>query len=219
LRTLGLSGTTATGSGAVVLRAPRRGVVREVLVREGQALLPGAPLFRINGTETLWLEAAVPQADTQGLAPGTAVTATVAGLPGHSFEGEVETLLPDIDAATRTRRARIVLRNPENLLSPGMFAEVTLQPRTGDAVPLVPTEALIATGTDTRAIIPSDAGSYRPVRVPAGRCAGGRTVILAGLAGGERVVTSGQFLIDSEASLSGALDRLVPPQDAAGESP
>ena len=219
LRTLGLSGTTATGSGAVVLRAPRRGVVREVLVREGQALLPGAPLFRINGTETLWLEAAVPQADTQGLAPGTAVTATVAGLPGRSFEGEVETLLPDIDAATRTQRARIVLRNQADLLSPGMFAEVTLQPGTGEAVPLVPTEAVIATGTDTRVIILSDDGSFHPVRVTAGRSAGGRTEILAGLAGGERVVTSGQFLIDSEASLSGALDRLAPPQGAAGESP
>lgn len=214
LRMLGLSGTTASGNGAVVLRSPRTGVVSEVLVREGQTVMPGMPLFRVNGTSTMWLEAAIPQATTGDIRAGTPVTATVDAIPGRRFEGEVETLLPEVDESTRTRRARIVLRNEDDLLAPGMFAQVTLQPGNRQAVPLVPTEALITTGEDTRVIVVGDEGRYRPVRVTTGRSAGGRTEILAGLEGGERVVTSGQFLIDSEASLSGALDRLAPPADA-----
>jgi Cu(I)/Ag(I) efflux system membrane fusion protein len=214
LRMIGLTSATAAGSGAVILRAPRKGVVREILVREGETAMPGTPLFRINDTTTLWLEAALPQA-TQGVAPGTSVTATVDAIPGRIFEGRVETLLPDIDETTRTRRARIVLRNEENVLAPGMFAQVRLQPTAMAKVPLVPTEALIAMGEDTRVVVVQPDGSYLPVRVQAGRSAGGRTEIVSGLHGGERVVTSGQFLIDSEASLSGALERLATPKDKA----
>lgn len=215
LRTLGLSGTTATGTGAVILRAPRDGVVREILVREGQALMPGTALFRINGTGTLWLEAALPQSAAAGIAPGTPVSASVTGLAGRQFKGWVETVLPEVDEATRTRRVRIVLRNQEALLAPGMFAEVTLQPDNGKPVPLVPSEAVIATGSDTRVITVAQDGGFQPMRVTTGRSIGGRTEILSGLAGGERVVTSGQFLVDSEANLSGALERLAPPDEAA----
>jgi Cu(I)/Ag(I) efflux system membrane fusion protein len=135
----------------------------------------------------------------------------VTAMPGQTFNGEVEALLPQIDPTSRTQRARIVLRNEDGQLVPGMFAELTLQAGEGAAVPLVPTEALIATGTDSRVIVVGTDGSFQPVRVRTGRSSGGRTEILAGLKGGERVVTSGQFLIDSEASLSGALERLQAP--------
>lgn len=213
LRVLGLSDTTAAAGGAVVLRAPRPGVVSEVLVREGATVMPGTPLFRINGTSTLWLEAAIPQAVAGDIEPGTPVTATVDAVPGRTFEGRVETLLADVDEATRARRARIVLRNEDGLLAPGMFAEVTLSPGAREAVPLVPTEAIIATGVGTRVFVTDPDGGFRPMPVRTGRSAGGRTEILAGLQGGERVVVSGQFLIDSEANLSGALDRLSPPAE------
>ncbi|MEQ7780297.1 efflux RND transporter periplasmic adaptor subunit [Xanthomonas hortorum] len=197
--------------GSVTLSAPSDGVVSEILVREGQTVMAGMPLFRINGTVTLWLEAAIPQAGIGGVGPGTKVEATVSAVPGQTFAGEVETLLPQIDPTSRTQRARIVLRNPDGVLVPGMFAELSLQPEAGAAVPLVPNEALIATGTDSRVIVVGDDGRFQPVRVRSGRSSGGRTEILAGLKGGERVVTSGQFLIDSEASLSGALQRLEAP--------
>ncbi|MFP7721385.1 efflux RND transporter periplasmic adaptor subunit [Lysobacter sp. A3-1-A15] len=212
LRYLGLSDTTITGNGGVVLRAPRSGVVSEIMVSEGQAAMPGTPLFRINGTDTMWLEAAIPQAGAQGVRPGTPVTATVSAAPGRTFEGEVEALLPDIDATTRTQRARVVLRNEEGLLVPGMFAQLTLAPEQGREVPVIPSEALIVTGTDSRVIIVGPDGDFQPVRVTTGRSSGGRTEVLSGLEGGERVVTSGQFLIDSEASLSGALGRLQGPE-------
>lgn len=208
LRMLGLDGTTAGRDGGVVLRSPTDGVVSEIMVREGQMAMAGMPMFRVNGTATLWLEAAIPQASTGGIGPGTAVEATVSAVPGRTFEGEVETLLPQIDSTSRTQRARIVLRNEEGLLVPGMFAELTLRSERGANVPLVPAEALVATGTDTRVIVVAADGSFIPVRVQTGRRSGGRIEIISGLKGGERVVTSGQFLIDSEASLSGALDRL-----------
>jgi Cu(I)/Ag(I) efflux system membrane fusion protein len=217
LRMLGLSGNTAAGNGSVVLRSPRSGVVSELMAREGQTVMPGMPLFRINGTSTLWLEAAIPQGMTDDIRPGTQVAATVNAIPGRTFDGRVETLLPEVDEATRTQRARIVLRNEDDLLAPGMFAEVALQPEGRKAVPLVPSEALITTGTDTRVLVVGEDGNFQPVRVRTGRSAGGRTEVLAGLEGGERVVTSGQFLIDSEASLSGALKRLGPPADAAAD--
>ena len=207
LRVLGVpSGLGRDGS--VTLSAPHDGVVTEVLARDGQAVMPGTPLFRVNGTATLWLEAAIPQADVARLRPGTPVEAVVSAVPGQTFSGEVETLLPQVDMASRTQQARIVLRNPDGVLAPGMFAEVTVQPEGGAPVPLVPTEALIATGTDSRVIVQEADGGFRPVRVRTGRSAGGRTEILAGLTGGERVIVSGQFLIDSEASLSGLLGRL-----------
>lgn len=206
LRVLGVSGRS--GRDGVTLTAPGDGVVSEVLVREGQTVIPGTPLFRINGTATLWLEAAIPQAGVAGIRPGTPVEVTTSAVPGQTFKGEVDRLLPVVDALSRTQRARIVLRNPDGVLAPGMFAEVALQPTTGAPVPLIPSEALIATGDDSRVIVQMASGEFRPVRVRTGRSGGGRTEILAGLDGGERVVVSGQFLIDSEASLSGALARM-----------
>lgn len=213
LRVLGVSGRS--GSGGVALMAPSDGLVSEVLVREGQTVMPGTPLFRINGTATLWLEAAIPQASVAGIRPGTPVDVTVSAVPGQTLKGEVERLLPVVDAVSRTQRARIVLRNPDGVLAPGMLVDVLLQADTGAPVPLIPNEALIATGDDSRVIVQTATGRFRPVRVRTGRSSGGRTEILAGLDGGERVVVSGQFLIDSEASLSGALARM----DEAPELP
>ena len=208
LATLGFDAGSLASDGSVILRAPRAGVVSEILVREGQAVAAGTALFRINGIDTLWLEAQVPEAQAGIVVPGAAVTATVASAPGRRFEGTVEALLPQVDAATRTRVARIVVANPDGTLVPGMYADATIA--TGDAahVLVVPSEAVIATGNDMRVIVQDAEGDFTPVRVQVGRSAGGQTEILSGLQHGQRVVASGQFLLDSEASLSGALDRL-----------
>jgi Cu(I)/Ag(I) efflux system membrane fusion protein len=211
LRILGIEGSIDRDDGSVTANAPDDGLVTEVLVREGQTVTAGVPLFRMNGIATLWLEAAVPQPLAGGVAPGARVEAHLDAFPGDVFHGTVEALLPDIDAATRTQRARIVLPNPDGRLAPGMFAEVVLHGESGAAMPLVPSEALILTGEDSRLILADEDGGFRPVRVLTGRSSGGRTEILSGLAGGERIVVSGQFLIDSEASLAGALGRLAPP--------
>ena len=174
--------------------------------REGQTVIPGTPLFKINGLDTLWLEASVPQAALGTLRLGTSVQATVNAWPAERFGGQIRALLPRSTWLV-ARSGRELLRNPQRRLVPGMFAEVLVQPDAEQALPVVPTEALIATGRDSRVIVQDPDGSFRPVRVSAGRSVQGRTQIVAGLAGGERVVVSGQFLLDSEANLSGALDR------------
>lgn len=220
LRVLGVPRGGLGRDGGVTLSAPHDGVITEVLAREGQTVMPGAPLFRVNGTATVWLEAAIPQAQVGQLQAGTPVEATLSAIPGTTFLGEIDALLPQVDIASRTQQARIVLHNPDGVLAPGMFAEVTLLPEDSVPLPLVPTQALIATGTQSRVIVQGPEGGFRPVQVRVGRSSGGYTEILEGLEGGESVVVSGQFLIDSEASLSGLLERLeTTPAQKAPEAP
>jgi Cu(I)/Ag(I) efflux system membrane fusion protein len=214
LRALGLpAGARVDARGAIVLTAPADATVSEIDVREGQAVGAGMPLLRLNGTRTVWVEAALPP-DVAGLAAaGTPVEVTVDALAGARFPGHVQALLPQVDAATRTQRARIELDNPDGRLAPGQFVQVALHPDAGADAVLVPTAAVIDDGRQARVIVLAGE-RFAPVAVRTGRSDGGMTEILAGLAGGERVVASGQFLIDSEANLSGALERLAPPADA-----
>ena len=217
LRVLGLSdrdvrealrGRDPGSASQVTVRAPAGGVIVTVDVREGQRVDAGQTLMTLNGLGTVWLVAAIPQNAIGGIGPGTPVEVRVDAFPGRIFRGSVDALLPDVDPATRTQRARILLANPDRRLAPGMFATVSLRPTAGPALPLVPTGAIIATGAATRVILANGNGHFTPVPVVLGRSAGGYTEVLRGLEGGERIVVSGQFLIDSEASLSGALGRL-----------
>ena len=212
LHALGMDDATIrglrAGGGTIILRAPIDGVVGRLDTQEGQQVGTGMPIMSINGLDKVWVDAAIPQAQAGGIATGTPIVATVTALPGETFHGTVEALLPEVSAATRTQRARIVLDNPRHDLAPGMFADLRIQGAASAPLPLVPTEAVIADGTDTRVIEALGNGEFKPVRVRTGRSSGDVTVILAGLHGGERIVTSGQFLIDSEASLSGALTRM-----------
>lgn len=210
LRALGLPPHAQVSNGRIVLTSPVNGVVSEIAVREGAAAPAGTLLFRINGTDTVWLEAAIPQAGLSGVMPGTPVEAHVSAIPGRVFEGRVESLLPQIDAGSRTQQARIVLENPGGLLVPGMFAQVTFDPVESADHVLVPSNAVIGAGAQARVVVMETDGRFRPVAVQTGRSGGGKTQILSGLREGERVVAAGQFLIDSEASLSGALERLDP---------
>ncbi|HET9034354.1 MAG TPA: efflux RND transporter periplasmic adaptor subunit [Dokdonella sp.] len=203
------------GNTGIVLHAPIDGVVGELMIREGQSVQAGMSLMTINGLDTVWAEAAIPQAQSNGVRPGMAVEARTSAYPGEVFAGSVESLLADINSVTRTQQARIVLDNPEHRLTPGMFVDLAFSAAGGATHPLIPDSALIATGSDARVIVETGQGRFAPVRVVAGHSAAGQTEILEGLDGGERVVVSGQFLIDSEASLSGALDRLSAPEAAA----
>jgi Cu(I)/Ag(I) efflux system membrane fusion protein len=127
-------------------------------------------------------------------------------VPGRTFKGRVAALLPDVNATTRTIKARIVLSNLGGALKPGMFATLTFSGAEKPAL-MVPSEAVIATGTRTVVIVSSD-GRFQPIDVQIGREGGGMTEIRSGLTAGQQIVVSGQFLIDSEASLRGAEGRL-----------
>jgi Cu(I)/Ag(I) efflux system membrane fusion protein len=138
----------------------------------------------------------------------------VAAFPGEIFRGRVAAILPELNVETRTVRARIELANPRARLAPGMFASLSFAPSAARPTLLVPSEAVIRTGTRTVVILADEKGMFRPVDVEAGGESGGDTEIAKGLSAGDRVVLSGQFLIDSEASLRATLTRMQPPEGA-----
>jgi Cu(I)/Ag(I) efflux system membrane fusion protein len=192
----------------VMLRAPISGVVAELGVREGMTVMPGAPLFKLVDLSTVWVNAEVPETQAAWLRPGSVVEARVAAYPDAAFHGVVGAILPEVTSATRTVRARIELANPGARLKPGMFATLVFRARRGAAAVLVPSEAVIRTGTRDVVVVALGDGRFRATQVEVGAEAGGQSEIRRGLAAGDKVVLSGQFLIDSEANLTGTLARL-----------
>jgi Cu(I)/Ag(I) efflux system membrane fusion protein len=208
LRALGVPDGTQPGrDGRIVLTAPEQGVVSEIGVREGEVAPVGLTLFRVNGTRTVWLQAAIPQADAAGIAAGARAIAEVGGI-ANPVVGRVESVLPALDPASRTQQARIVLANPDGVLAAGQQARIVLRSDAGAESLLVPSDAVIGSGERAHVIVRHGDAHFMPMAVRTGRSSGGRTEVLSGLKEGEQVVVSGQFLLDSEASLSGALERL-----------
>ena len=192
----------------ISLRSPMHGYVMALSTREGAAVTPEAPLFELVGHDPLWVIVSLPEALSVSVVKGGAAEIRAAAQPGRTFKGTVDYLYPELDTTTRTRRARIVLDNPEDVLHPGMYVDVTLAADAQQDVLTVPSEAVIRTGRRVVVIVAEDAGTYRPAQVTVGAERDGQTAILAGVNEGDRVVTSGQFLIDSEASLRGAYTRM-----------
>ncbi|WP_239502706.1 efflux RND transporter periplasmic adaptor subunit [Pseudomonas putida] len=188
----------------VTLVAPSAGSLQSLDLRPGMTLTPGATLARINGIAQVWLEAAVPEAQAQGLREGQAVQARLPAYPGETVSGTLTALLADADPQSRTLRLRIELPNREGRLRPGMTAQVILSPAAPDDEGLtLPAEAVIRTGKRDLVMLAEDQGRFRPVEVLLGQESGGQVAVLQGLQAGQKVVASGQFLIDSEASLKG----------------
>jgi Cu(I)/Ag(I) efflux system membrane fusion protein len=199
--------------------APIGGLISELMVRTGMTVEAGMTLARINGLGTVWLEAALPELQAAGIAPGQVALVRVAALPGETLRGKVAAVLPEINAETRTLRLRIELPNPGQRLRAGMFAQVTLQgPAAAEAV-VLPAEAVIRTGRRALVYVQDAPGRFRPVEVELGPEVGGQVVIRSGIAAGQPVVASGQFLIDSEASMQGVMARAEPVAGAALEYP
>ncbi len=194
--------------------APIAGALTALDIRQGMTIMPGAPLATINGLSPVWLIVSLSQADVALARPGARVTATLPAYAGEAFVGRVETVLPAANPATRTVEVRIVLANREGALRPGMTAEARLEEAAQSAL-MIPAEAVIRTGTRSIAIVVQDDGSYAPTEVVLGRQQGDMIEIGSGLEEGQRVVASGQFLIDSEANLSGVLARLNVPRGGA----
>lgn len=199
----------------ITVDAPVGGAIKSLEVRPGMTLQAGATLATLNGLETIWLEAAVPEAQSEQVRVGQSVTAHFTAYPGETFDGQVITILPENDPTSRTLQVRVELPNPDLRLRPGMFARVQLE-STRENVLTVPSEAVLHSDQRDYVLIANGDGGFTPAVVTPGQQSGQQTVILEGLQAGQNVVTSGQFLIDSEASLQGALDRLGSPDDNAG---
>lgn len=205
------SGKLQTGQG---IASPLDGVVTEIAVREGMTVAPGTTLFRLADLGQVWVIAEVPEAQARTITPGQTVTVSATAAP-EPLTGKVDAILPDVNSATRTIKVRIVLPNKQRRLVPGMFASVRFESGGRQDVLQIPSEAVIRTGQ--RSIVMVDAGpqGYVATEIRTGLESDGMTEVLSGLRAGQKVVASGQFLIDSEASLRGTSARLASPADAS----
>lgn len=222
LRLLGMSDAmietaakTGRSQGVTTITAPVGGVIQALDVRQGMTVNAGQTLAQINGLSTIWLNASVPESMAGQVREKQSVRVTLAAFPSETFSGRVTTILPTAQADSRTLLARIELANRDGRLKPGMFGTVRLDGEAKSAL-LVPTEAVIRTGKRDIVMLAGDGGKYRPVEVKVGREANGQSEILEGLSVGQKVVASGQFLIDSEGSLAGLeVQPLTKPATAA----
>ena len=208
LRLIGIPGGSARGRGVTTIRSPIGGVIQTLDARAGVTLAPGQTLAQVNGLGAVWLNAAVPEVRAADVRVGQAVTAELTGFAGERFTGRVIAVLPTTQAESRTLTVRVELPNRGARLRPGMFATVHLGETARSAL-LVPSEAVIRTGKRTLVMLAESKGRFRPAEVQVGHEAGGQTEIIAGLRAGEKVVASGQFLLDSEASLTGIAARPI----------
>ena len=216
LRALGLDAGTAAridkaghAAGRVPYYAPISGVVTEFEVKEGAMVTPGMVAMTITELGSLWVIAEVPESQAGWLRAGAAAEIRFPSLPGESVSGSVEYVYPELNMETRTVRARITLARPPAAVRPNMLASVTLGGEAGDEVVNVPRSALIRSGKEDRVVVALGEGRFVARRVKAGAESGDRVAIRDGLAAGEQVVVSGQFLIDSEASLRGTTTRMA----------
>lgn len=207
LNLLGVNGAGGVRQ-RVAITAPQAGVVMELMIREGAQVTPGMPLMKLADLSKVWVQVEVPEAQAAWVAVGKPAEARLKGLPGRTFEGTVDYVYPLLDTQTRTLRARLVFDNADGALKPGMYAQATLFGGAKADVTLVPSEAVIRTGTRNVVLVAEDVGRYRPVEVVLGPERNNEIVVMEGLQAGQQVVVSGQFLIDSEASLLGAYQRM-----------
>ena len=187
-----------------VLTAPAGGVVAELAVREGAAVTAGMPLFRIAGLDKVWAVVEIPEALALRFKRGQAVQGSLQADPSQTFTGQLTELLPEVSATTRTLKARFEVDNRQGLLVPGMLLRLRVQGAKAMRL-VVPSEAVIRTGPRSVVLVRNGSGRFESREVTLGVDVGEDIEVLQGLAEGEQVVASGQFLIDSEARLRSVL--------------
>jgi Cu(I)/Ag(I) efflux system membrane fusion protein/cobalt-zinc-cadmium efflux system membrane fusion protein len=179
---------------------------------------PNTRLYTVADLSTVWVMAQVFQSDVGRIRAGDTASITVDAYAGQSFSGRVDFIYPDVDPATRTTRVRLVLPNPGLRLTPGMFANVTLRVFLGQQL-TIPASGLLQSGTRSIVFVDEGSGSLQPRDVELGPRVGDDFVVTRGLRAGERVVTSANFLIDSESQLQAALRSFAPPPAAGKDMP
>ncbi|HET6564545.1 MAG TPA: efflux RND transporter periplasmic adaptor subunit [Xanthomonadales bacterium] len=188
--------------------APQDGVVAELNVREGTYVQPNTTIMSLADLSSVWLQAEVFESQAEWVAAGQAAKASLDYLPGYEFNGQVDYVYPVLDPKTRTLRVRLRFENPEERLKPNMYARVSIYGKLHPNALSVSREAIIRSKASNRVVVALGDGRFRVHEVLTGVESGDSVEILAGLDEGDTVVTSAQFLLDSEASLAGALRRL-----------
>ena len=195
---------------AITVRAPADGTIIERMATQGQMIRAGDRLYRLADLGTVWVHAQVTEDDLPFVKPGQAVTIRTTYGPAAPREGVIALLLPQVDETTRSATARIVLANADGQLRPGMFVDVRLEARLAENATLVPAMAVLRSGEHDTVFVALDGGRFEPREVRLGaRSEGGFYQVLDGLRPGERIVTSGQFMLDSESQLQEAIGKMT----------
>ncbi len=206
----------------VPVLAPVSGYITERLALPNAYVQPDTKLYTIADLSSVWVYANVFQSDVGRLKPGSSATVTVDAYPGRTFRGRIDQILPQVDMATRTVRVRLVFSNPGVALKPGMYVNVALSVPLGRQL-VVPASAVLQSGTRAIAFLDHGEGNLEPRVVQTGPAFDDSIVILSGLQPGDRVVSSANFLVDSEAQLqssfSGSAAPAPAPPTASGSAP
>ncbi|WP_138934263.1 efflux RND transporter periplasmic adaptor subunit [Roseovarius arcticus] len=209
--------TSGTLARNIEVLAPQDGVIISLEAADGMFLQPATRAASLTDLSAVWLIVDVFERDIARLTEDMRAVATFDHLSGRTFEGTIDYIYPELDAQTRTLPVRLQFDNSEGLLRPNMFGAVSLIPNETRTALTVPTEAIIRTGTAERVILKTGEGTFKPRLITTGLRdefgEGGRTEVVQGLAPGEEVVASAQFLIDSESALSAGLMRMAPTDD------
>jgi RND family efflux transporter MFP subunit len=203
----------------LTLFSPANGIVTKRLVTQGMYVQAGMPLMEVADLSTVWVDADIYQYELPWIKVGQPVTMTLDYLPGETFQGKIDYIYPYLKEATRTAKVRLRFPNPGLKLKPEMFVQVKIEsPVTHQAV-VVPTSAVIDTGLKQHVFIALGQGRFEPREVKLGVYGDGNNVreVISGLSGGEEVVTSAQFLLDSESRFREAIQLMMPGQESEGK--
>jgi len=193
---------------AITFYAPQTGVVDNLNVREGFYVKPGMNLMSVGDLSTVWVEAEIFERQAELVEAGQAVTMTLDYMPGREWLGKVDYVYPTLNDETRTVRVRLRFDNEDYVLKPNMFAQVTIATTEGEEKLMLPTEALIRTGDQDRVVLALGEGKFKSIAVIAGNIGENHVEIISGLEPGEEVVSSAQFLLDSESSKTSDFKRM-----------
>jgi Cu(I)/Ag(I) efflux system membrane fusion protein len=189
----------------ITFTAPASGIVLEKKAVQGMRFMPGEMLYQIADLSSVWVIAEVPEQDISQVQLGTRTLVTADAYPEHSFEGKVAFIYPTLNSATRTVQVRMEIANPKALLKPAMFASAQINVGKANKALTVPTSAVIDSGTRQVVLVRLAEGRFEPRTVKLGSRSDNYVEVLAGIAEGEQVVTSANFLIDAESNLKAAL--------------
>jgi RND family efflux transporter MFP subunit len=211
-----------TGQPRKTLRiiAPQDGFVVEKLVVEGQMVDPGMKTYRLADLGLVWAQAQIYEQDLAFIKLGQEATVTLSYLPDREFRGRVTYIYPNVDEKTRTARVRMEFHNPGYFLKPGMFATVQVVSELEPSALLIPDMAILRSGEKTTVFVALAGGKFEPRTVMLGPQAEDDSYqVLSGLKEGERIVTSGQFMLDSESQLREAIQKMLEPNKPGASAP
>jgi len=198
------------------IHSPFDGVVLTVGAREGQYVTPNTELYRIADLKKVWVYVDIFEDDLPWVQQGDEAVMQVTALPGRMFHGKITYIYPYLESTTRTVKVRMEFENPEGMLKPAMFADITIHAGRQIDATVVPSEAVVRSGSRNQVFVVRGAGKFEPREVELGVASEGMTQILKGIQPGEKVVRSAQFLIDSESKLREATAKMLEAKKGMG---